>query len=370
MLSLGIFAFIRQRVNVAHGVGLMVAIILAIGAITQVRPLALAQGKTYAQNNYLTLARQLDISNGAPGADIAHIDDAWAGEALSINDYAAGITHLRLALGEDPHNALASSWHTKLAQAVDNLGTALVAAHQFGPAEAAYYTQVQSSTCDADCKTVVQQGGSMALLAWARDLLTDKGVDDAKAKLQLAATRYGQSDGGKSAARVIAATGDPLKGAFAAAGAHDAQAASLLALLATVQQPTTAAQASEVSVPVTGRVQDGNRSVNPKGDQLIFMGFTTKNGPLDWLNATTYSDKTSIKVITTLGDNGTFTTTLPPGYWYLPLWDDPTQVSNNYFNFVINANRGVFYLGAYQPMNVGVLSGYYGNFHEEGGTRR
>ncbi|MBA3824063.1 MAG: hypothetical protein H0X24_09210 [Ktedonobacterales bacterium] len=354
---LGVIALTRQRFNPAHAVGVAVAVLLAITAISHVRALSLAQGQAYEADTALALAHQFEQNGGASPRALARIDNAWANSAASIGDLATQITHLRAALVEDPTNALATTWHATLNKVTDTLGKNLIAGGQYAEAQRVYDAQAQSTTCLADCQPIMQQGGSAVLLAWSLALLEEKDTSGAMAKLQLAASHYSQAAGGKSAARVIAATANPLKGAISAANDNDQAAAALLAFMAYQQNPhtATAVQATEISAPVKGTITKNNGG-SVVGDQVFFLGFTKKASATAWLT-TAQTDNSDIKITGTIGEGGKFTALLPPGYWYILVWDDPTQQSNYYFNYSRSSDSSVFFVNPFFTNDAGITEG-------------
>jgi hypothetical protein len=49
---------------------------------------------------------------------------------------------------------------------------------------------------------------------------------------------------------------------------------------------------------------------------------------------------------------------LPPGYWYIACWDDPSQTSYNRFNASQAADKNAFTVNSLQAANIGVILGY------------
>lgn len=53
-----------------------------------------------------------------------------------------------------------------------------------------------------------------------------------------------------------------------------------------------------------------------------------------------------------------FAVRLPPGYWYVVCWDDPSRIASNRFNVSQSADNSAFTVSPPQAASIGVILGY------------
>jgi hypothetical protein len=123
--------------------------------------------------------------------------------------------------------------------------------------------------------------------------------------------------------------------------------------------PHTAAggiEAAAVPEPVTGSVVDASGG-SVSGDLLFFLAFSSQSAA-EGFGFDFAHDTSLFKVATRLGAGGSFAVRLEPGYWYVPVWDDPNWASNNYFNAPENSANGAFTVESFTSESIGTIVGF------------
>ncbi len=344
--------------------GLVLAVLVVGESLLQAGAAGQAQAKAYESRGAYALALRSFAATGESPAQLesdsfrVHVE--WAQAAIGVFDYATATTQLRAAILLDPTADLATQQLHVLSKVTLDWGQALVGSGQYEQAIRVYTDEAASATCDSACRAQLRTMAANAYVTWANALLKSGDSTGALAKLQVVTQSYAGTPSAQEAAlglREVPAQ-QALEAALSA-GARgntaglDTQLGSVIA-----RYPGTAAAtvASETPQPVTGEIADSS-GAQVAGDHLYFLPFASHAQAASF----TYDfrkDPTPFKVVTTIGANGAFATRLPPGYWYVVCWHDPSQPAASDFNEPLYAGNEAFAVTALQPVNVGVILGY------------
>ena len=354
LVALAIVAWQRKHLSFIHIGGVLVALALLPTFYVLGNSIGRTQGLAYENAGAYALALSTLTDAGAEPKLIARVNGEWAAKALHADDYADASLHLRAAVTADPSN---QAYRTQLLQTTTTWGNHLIAAHLFAQAIQAFDTQQSFTGCDSVCQPIVQEGDGQARLAESSDDLFRGQTSAALTLIQQVAQRDPQTAAAKTAQLVSAGQHNSLAAGIAAGSQGDGLAMNLLLLLAHAQYPHTllATEASDVPESVTGTIRDVNGASTTKL-RLFFLAFRTQAAAIAWYSGNT--DTSLFKVATNTGLNGVYQVRLQPGYWYLPIWDDPSQQKNNYFNISSLSTYDVFTLSPYAPIDIGTITGY------------
>jgi tetratricopeptide (TPR) repeat protein len=343
---------------------LTVAALACALPLLQATPTAHAEAATYESRGAYALALTYYTAAGeshtAEIADLARVQGEWASAAAGARDFATATSHFRAAIALDPADHTAADDQARLLDTTERWGQALTGARQFDAALAVYADQLASPTCDAACHARLHADTGDTYLAWANTRISSGDLSGALTTLSTLAQRYGDTPAGAHggpAAKEIAAARDYL--AALGAGAHGDDAGMNAQLQQVVSQhPGTAAAdlAARTPEPVSGVVRDVS-GAPVDGDRLYFLAFTSQTGA-ESFRYDFRSDTSVFKVRTVIGGGGAFSVRLPPNYWYIPAWDDTSQVANNYFNAPISDSNDAFTVQAVTPGSAGVIVGF------------
>jgi hypothetical protein len=359
LLGLTVLAGVAGRLSSAHVGGMVLAVGILASAILQGNAAGIAQSQAYLAKGADALAVQVLQHAGVGGIPLAEAQAEWGFAALNAHDYATATTHLEAAIvasSDDTHQAM---WRAALNQSVTAWSQALTAAQQFAQAMQVANDQEHASACDVTCQTaIVRADGAVALAQGTLAILQGQAAAGL-AIIAAAPQQFPNADITVAVKEIQAGLAHPFAAGLAASNAGDTLAMNVLFAIAATKQPqsATTAQASEVPQPVSGIVRDDSGTA-VTGDTVFFLGFANPNAAQLFVASSFQDDGSLTKADATLGANGAFSVRLEPGYWYLPLWDDPTQAHNNYINVAMGSTLGVFQVAAYQPTVAGVITGY------------
>lgn len=351
LVTLLVVAASRKRVTVLHvgSVVLALAILPAIYGVSST--IGRTQAIAYEQAGAYALAATTLTDAGSDPTILARIDNEWATADLAALDYAAATTHLRAAVTANPTN---QAYRAQLTKVTDAWGMDLIEAHQFAQASAAYDMLQTFAGCDKTCQPVAQQGDGLARLGQSSDDLFKGNAADALTIITHVAHTFPQTAAAKSAQIVLNGQHNTLSAAYATS---DLTAMNLLLLQTHVQHPHTllATEASQAWQQVSGALRDYSGASTGQV-RVFFLAFATQTAAENWFQAST--DTGLFKVATTTADDGTWQVRLQPGYWYLTIWDDPSQASNYYFNSSKSSDLSVFKVVPYQTTSGISILGY------------
>jgi hypothetical protein len=343
------------------GLVFLVSLLAVLGQqeLAAPRSMALAYEQQGAYRLALVYFARESGSATARNNDLERVHIEWGNRALYLGDYPIAEAQLQdaLALATSPSKADAAAEDTL----VTSLGTDLQTAGNFSQALQVYSEQQKSKACSSSCHNTMQQDSSAVYLAWANDLVVTGNFTAALAAFHIITTTYGstyQASTAKYAEAEIAAQ-QLLENALLA-GAHadySAMNRQLRALAA--RYPHTAAgglEAAQTPELVTGIVADATGAA-VSGDRLFFLAFTSA-AQAEGFRYDFASDTTVFKVATTIGAGGSFSVRLQTGYWYVPVWDDPSWASNNHFNASQSFTNDAFTVHSYNGENVGLILGF------------
>jgi hypothetical protein len=354
LATLLVLATVGKRLSVVHIGGVLAALALIPILFVMGNNAGQTQGLAYEKAGNDALALNLLTDAHASSAVLARVNGEWAESAFETNDYPDAMQHVQAALQAQPTLQSAHALETRIMGA---WGANLLAARRFAQAAQMYDAQHAFAGCDQACQGVAQEGSGEARLGEASDALFHGQASAALPFIQQAAKNFPKTTAAQSAQAIVAGQSNPLAAAYAASGRGDLTAMNLLLLFARAQNPTSvlAASASEVAEPVTGSIHDLSQS--PTGNlRVFFLAFATQNAAIGWYTGST--DTSLFKIATTTNTDGTFNVRLTPGYWYLTIWDDPSQANNYYFNVSDTPSYGVFTLPPYEPTDGIELVGY------------
>lgn len=363
-IGLEISGRLKRRVVRVRRVGMLVAVVVIIGAGLSAVPIGQAQAHDYEARGAYALALRFYADAGESQQDaqddMIRVQVEWAQAAAAVGDYATTAAHLRAAIALGATGTPSATSRVLLGSETYALAQELIAAGEYAQAEQAYDDELGSPTCDPDCAVTLKEDRDTLYITWARQLAAGGDYTAAAAKLQLAATDVSNSASATIArqdmleVQATQALGSALAaGAGGNAGSMNTQLRDLI-----TRYPKTAAasEASEIPQPVTGSVADA-RGVSVAGDLLFFLAFTSA-GPAQRFNFDFGHDTSAFKVATAIGPGGAFSVRLPPGYWYVACWDDPTMAFNSYFNAPLASGNDAFAVQPFTPTNVGLILGY------------
>lgn len=343
---------------------LAVAVLACALPLLQATPTAEAQAAAYESRGAYALALTYYTTTGeshaAEIADLARVQGEWAGDAARTHDFATATAHFRAAIALGPAEHTVADDRARLLDTTERWGAALTGARQFDAALAVYADQLASPTCDATCHARLHADAGDTYLAWANTQISTGDLAGALTTLNTLTQRYGDTPAGargKPAANEIAAERDYL--AALDAGAHGDDSGMNAQLQQVVSQhPGTAAAdlAARTAEPVSGVVRDAS-GAPVDGDRLYFLAFTSQAGAQGF-HYDFRSDTSVFKVGTVISGSGAFSVRLPPGYWYIPAWDDASQAANDYFNAPVSNSNDAFTVQAFTPASVGVIVGF------------
>lgn len=361
---LEIYGRVRRRVVRVRRAGMIVAGLLVIGAGLSATPVGNAQAQDYEAHGAYALALRFYANAGEARQDalddMSRVQIEWAGAAAGIDDFATATTHLRAAIALDPTSEGADSARPQLVVMTKTWAQDLIGERHYSEAVQVYGDQLSSPTCDASCVSALKVGLDDVYTAWAGQLAMSGDYAAAAAKLQLVVSETADPATEAVAQRdllEVQAT-QVLESALAAGAGGNA--ASMNAQLRSVvtRYPTTAgaAEAGEIPQLVTGGVADVS-GVSVAGDRLFFLAFTNA-GQAQSFHFDFRHDTSAFKIATTIRSGGAFAVRLPPGYWYVACWDDPSMAFNYYFNAPLAAGNDAFAVQPFTSTYVGVILGY------------
>ena len=347
----------------AHRVMALLAVALLVGgAIVGATPAAHAQAARYEDDGAYTLALRLYADAGEGHArmvaDLSRTHLEWASVALSQQDYATATTQLRAAIALD--TAHATTARGALTHDTALWAEALYGNGRFGDAIAAVTGEAGDASCDGACHAALHQELAKVYLAQGDAASIQGDATTATQAYQTVLNQFGDTQyagTAKTALPEIAAHG-ALTAALAAGARGDdtTMNAKLNALVAAYPGTAAADVAGRTPQRTSGFIQDASGAAT-QGDAAYFLAFATA-GDARAYGYDFRTDTTLFKITTTLGPGGAFAVRLPPGYWYVLCWDDPSQIASNHFNVSQSADNGAFTVSSLQPASIGVILGY------------
>ena len=354
VLVLMFFILVPRSTRLVPGVILVMGFLVVFTPLfTNVASLGAQQASQYAAKGAYALAVQTYRDAGdTSGDDLANVQTQWAQAALKANDYATAVTHFRAALQAKPDNSYDDT--VALLDAVQRWGNALANAQDYADAVQVFQEQHAFTGCDDTCQPAMTLALSTTYRAWGDELLASGKFTDAQSEYQILQRSYPTTAAGKIAGVALQeCAAQPLLAQALLAGQHgDAKTMNtdLHALVHTYPHSAAASEAAETPQSISGTIQDSSGR-NPAGERIFFMGYANQSA------AISFNDTETVTVATTIAANGSFSVRVPPGYWYLPFWEDPTFALGQ-VNMSLAGDLGTFYAPAYTPVQLGTIVGF------------
>jgi tetratricopeptide (TPR) repeat protein len=344
--------------------GLLTLLLLML-PLLQAATADLQQAEIYEGLGAYTLALRLDAAAGPNEQGMraqVRVRTKWAQAASARQDYATATTQWRAALALDPQDVQVGGKHAALVATTYLWSEALTVAREYDAALRVTANEAHSPSCDAACQPQMRDIAADTYLQWANMLLLAGNTGKALETLQLIIQNYPTTPSAGIARQALGEVQalDALNTAVAAGagGDHAAMNTQLEAIASKYPATMAAAEAAEVPEPVDGRIVDySGASVN--GDRLFLLAFSSE-AQARGFQYNFAEDTSAFKVATTLGAGGSFTALLPPGYWYVAIWEDATQASYGYLNETIDWQHGndAFTVRPFTPSSAGTIVGF------------
>lgn len=355
--GLALRALVRKRLHLAHGAGVIIALIAVLLATQAAGKAGLAQGNAYTAAGAYALAHRTLINAGASPTTIASNDEQWAEAAYASKNYDMASFALRQALAAYPAGAAAASRELALLRQVDRTWSQhLVDGHQFAQAVQIYDSLRTATFCTSSCAVTATDDAAAMYFAWSADVLRTGDVNGAVAKVRLVVSRYPTTHAASTAQLVLANMNKGLAEALVIGQNGDHAAMNLLLSYVLLHHGGTddATTATEVPVPVTGIIKNTDALVPVAGQRLFLLGFPTADSAHSF--AFDFNNDTSVmKIATTVDATGGFQVQVPPGYWYVPLWENPTVADSA--NRPTAKDNAAFYVAPLASRDVGEIVG-------------
>jgi hypothetical protein len=343
----------------------LLCLLAFVGLALQQAPAAgRSQALLYEQRGDYRLAlnyfAQVNLeASGARATDLERVHIEWGRQALGQGNYQTAEAQTEAAL------QLASPATSGDAQAlmslVGSLGLHLVISGAYKDAVQVYSALENSGDCPPACRQQVQSDTAEAYLAWADAELVSGDLKAAEATLQIISSRYTTTSQSSIAARAEpeVAAQQLLESALVMGSSGNYSAMNRQLRTLSALYPRTVAggiEAAQVPEPVTGSVVDSSGG-STSGDLLFLLAFSSRSAAQGFTFDFAH-DTSAFKVATWILPGGSFAARLPPGYWYVPVWDDPNWASDSYFNSSESTTNGAFTVAPYTPQSVGVIVGF------------